>query len=165
MTTESACPSCGAVTAAVVGPVHRYLDSSPGCWAAYGQVLEKEYSDFAYGKNHRLTVDAYALQHPGKPSSQTISSAAVHLASLCQILEHGMKPLESTEFMQNFVKHKECFTWLEPPENLGDVTVVDVLEVESSKQHLAQVEEWANATWLAWQQHHEQIETWIKEYG
>lgn len=81
-TTETKCFSCGALVKDIDGPVHRYMDSSPGCWATFGEVLAREYSAVNYGLNHRLTVDAYALQHPGKHSPQSIQSIAVHLVSL-----------------------------------------------------------------------------------
>lgn len=55
------CMGCGGVFAEIQGPTHRYLESSPGCWAAYGEVLAREYSDPAYFQVHRLTVDAYAV--------------------------------------------------------------------------------------------------------
>jgi hypothetical protein len=66
----------------VEGPVHRYLESSPGCWRLYGEVLAREYSDLAFWAAHRLTVDSYAVQHPGRSSPQTIQSVCVHLLSL-----------------------------------------------------------------------------------
>jgi len=53
------------------GPAHAYMLSSPGCWAAYGELLAREYSDSAYRRLHRLSVDAYALQHPGIDTPQS----------------------------------------------------------------------------------------------
>ena len=32
------------------------MESSPACWAAYGEVLAREYSDPAYFQVHRLSV-------------------------------------------------------------------------------------------------------------
>ncbi len=77
------CFSCGALAPDIDGPVHRYMDSSPGCWALFGEVLAREYSDYNYASHHRLTVDAYAVQHPGKPSPPSIGSVAVHLHLRC----------------------------------------------------------------------------------
>ncbi len=96
-----ACVGCGAVFEDREGPTHRYLESSPGCWASYGEVLAREYSDFpAYGALHRLTVDTYAVQHPGRPSPQCIQSVALHLMSLCLVLEREIEPRRATEFLQ-----------------------------------------------------------------
>ena len=79
----SACPGCGALFEERAGPTHRYMESSPACWAAYGEVLAREYSDQAFYAVHRMSVDTYAVQHPGQPSPQTIQSVAVHLIRLC----------------------------------------------------------------------------------
>ncbi|HAJ75028.1 MAG TPA: hypothetical protein DCM64_01090 [Gammaproteobacteria bacterium] len=155
------CPSCGAATAISDGPVHKYLESSPGCWAAFGEVLAREYSDYRYARNHQMTVDAYALQHPGKPSSQTIQSAAVHLASLCKIIENDYSNNDATEFLQKFASHKAQFFWLEPPSKPGEITVVEVLAGTDAKSHLAMVKRWALSTWEAWQQHHDQVKAWL----
>jgi hypothetical protein len=59
------CIGCHALFPDVDGPVHRYMESSPGCWASYGEVLVREYTEPSYFGVHRLTVDAYAVQHPG----------------------------------------------------------------------------------------------------
>ena len=161
MANESECFSCGALVKECEGPTHRYLGSSPGCWAAFGEVLTLEYSDMAYGKNHRLTVDAYALQHPGEPSPQTIRSAVIHLASLHLVFDRGKEPHEATRLMQKLAQRKSVFSWLDPPEILGEVTVADVLAATDAQSHLQRVEEWARAAWTAWRRHHAKVEEWI----
>lgn len=91
------CPGCGVELPAFAGPVHRYMESSPSCWVAYGEVLARECSDPALMAAHRLTVDAYAVQHPGRPSPQSIQSVALHLISLCVVLfeEMGFDDVET----------------------------------------------------------------------
>ncbi|MDZ7628938.1 MAG: DUF5946 family protein [Parvularculaceae bacterium] len=44
---------------------------------------------------HRLSVDAYAVQHPGGASRQAIQSVGLHLARLYIQLEHPHTPKES----------------------------------------------------------------------
>jgi len=75
-----ACVGCGGLFPKTDGPTHRYMESSPGCWAYFGEVLAREYSDLQYLKVHRLTVDAYAIQHPGQLSPQCIRSVACQIA-------------------------------------------------------------------------------------
>ncbi len=159
---ESECFSCGALVPDTEGPVHRYMDSSPGCWAIYGQVLAREYSDASYFRNHRLTVDAYALQHPGEPSPQTIQSIALHLGSLHLVFDCGSEPGEATALLQELSRHKTKFCWLEPPSNLGSVSVLDVWTTKGATAHLAAVRTWATATWSAWEQHHAQVQAWVR---
>jgi hypothetical protein len=92
VTPSVVCPGCGALVLAADGPTHPYYDKAPGCWALYGEVLAREYSDFRFGRVHHLTVDAYAAQHPGQPERRTIKSVAVHLIGLHLALERGVAP-------------------------------------------------------------------------
>ncbi len=158
-----ACVGCGAVFEEGDGPTHRYLESSPGCWASYGEVLAREYSDFpAYGALHRLTVDTYAVQHPGRPSPQCIQSVALHLMSLCLVLERDIEPRRATEFLQTAAQHKGRFTWLTPPESLGSITVKDVHRAESAAEHVKLVRAWAESAWSSWSSHHATIHAWLR---
>ena len=88
MVSQCSCPGCAIVLPEIEGPTHAYIESSPACWAKYGEVLAREYADpDLFAKVHRMSVDAYAVQHPGRPSPQSIQSVAVHLISLCTMIE------------------------------------------------------------------------------
>ncbi len=137
------------------------MESSPGCWAAFGQVLAREYSDPAYYDVHRLSVDAYAVQHPGLPSRLSIQSVAVHLIRLCLFLEHGLSPENANQAMLEAAKHKDRFAWLNPPESLGPLTVADVVKAGSVQEHKALVRAWAEGAWTAWSPHHDTIRSWL----
>jgi hypothetical protein len=136
------------------------MESSPGCWAAYGEVLNREYSDMTFAGNHRLTVDAYAVQHPGRASRQSIQSVCIHLVSLCLVLEHGRPQPEVTRLMSQGAGKKSAFEWLEPPASTGGITVKDVLEKTSAADHRDAVMSWARSAWDAWAAHHERIRVW-----
>ena len=58
-------------------------------------MIAREYSEPALGDIHRLTVDAYAAQHPGRPSPQSMKSVGVHLIRLCLAVEQGFDVRES----------------------------------------------------------------------
>ena len=83
------CIGCGAPVPDTDGATHRCFGASPGCRAAFGEVLAKEYGEYAYPGVHGLTVDAYAVQHQGRSSRQTIQSLAIHLVGLYVLLERG----------------------------------------------------------------------------
>lgn len=159
----SKCPGCGGLFEDIEGPTHRYLEASPGCWAAYGELLAREYSDAAYYGVHRLTVDAYAVQHPGHPSPQSIQSVAVHLISLCLVLERGVDVQRATQAMQAAIKGKSRFTWLTPPASLGAVTVADVRAATGIEEHRKQVQAWGASAWAAWSPHHATIRSWLPQ--
>lgn len=151
------CPGCGALFPDIRGPVHRYMESSPGCWAAYGQVLAQEYSDPSLGDIHRLSVDAYAAQHPGQPSPQSMKSVGVHLIRLFLTVERGFDVRESNRIMVAISKVKNRFGWLQPPSSLGRVTVADVAGATDVEEHRKAVHAWTQSVWEAWAEHHETI--------
>jgi len=155
------CLGCGGWFPDIDGPTHRYMESSPGCWAAFGQILAREYSDPAYYEVHRLSVDAYAVQHPGSPSRLSIQSVAVHLIRLCLFLEHGLSPENANKAMLEVAKHKDMFVWLDPPESMGPLTVADVVKAQSVQEHKALVRAWAEGAWAAWSPHHDTIRSWL----
>jgi len=103
----------------VEGAVHPYMLSVPGCWQLYGEILAKEYAEVGYRPIHRITVDAYAVQHPGKPVRQAIQSVAVHLISLYYVLERGYDFQRAAQAMRRALQNKQVFVWLEPPVNRG----------------------------------------------
>lgn len=159
------CPGCGASFLDVEGSTHRYMESSPGCWAAFGEVLAREYSDPAYFDVHRLTVDAYAVQHPGRPSPQSIKSVGIHLVRLCLLLEHGLDVHRVNKAMPAINRTKEQFVWLTPPPSLGAVTVTDVREAKTAEEHKQAVWSWAQAAWSAWSPHYATVRSWLTVLG
>lgn len=154
------CISCKALVDDIEGPTHRYMESSPGCWAAYGQILAREYSDVTFAKNHRLTVDAYAIQHPGQPSPQSIQSVCLHLVSLQLVLERNVDQSTATGILPRLAARKDMFNWLEPPDTLGEFTVTNVLAATSAMEHREAVVDWAKSVWRAWETHHHAVREW-----
>ncbi len=157
----SACCGCGVVLPDSDGPVHDYMDSSPACWAAFGQVLAREYSAEALLPVHRLTVDSYAVQHPGEASRQAIQSVGFHLSRLCLFLERGLSANDANSAMLRIAKTKSNMTYLTRPDGIGDLTVVDVLATTDDTAHISAVRRWAQSAWSAWHAHHATIRAWV----
>jgi hypothetical protein len=134
------------------------MESSPGCWSKYGELLAREYENPQYMVVHRLTVDTYAVQHPGAPSNQSIQSVAVHLISLHVVLEQSMSHREATGLLK-VCADKGRFEWLEPP-STHKLNVLHPLKSETAAEHAAAVLEWANSAWQAWTPHHKQVRAW-----
>lgn len=155
------CIGCGAAVPSAGGPAHAYIGASPGCWARYGEVLTKEYSDYRFAPVHRLTVDTYAVQHPGKPERRAIQSVAVHLIGLHVTLERGFDNERTVRIIKNAADRSSAFFWLEPPASVGTMTILDVLRAgDDGAEHRRLVTEWARCTWAAWAQHHAQVHQW-----
>jgi hypothetical protein len=155
------CPGCGGRFAHVVGPTHAYMESSPGCWAAYGALLATVYADASLGTTRQLAVDAYAVQHPGQRSAQSIQSVAVHLISLCLAFEGELDPSHAVQSIRAAVSIKDRYHWLAPPSSAGGVTIADLPRDVPSADVQAFVRRWAAAAWSAWSPHHAVIRSWL----
>ena len=157
------CFSCKGTFPKSSGPVHAYMDSSAGCWSSFGKVLAKEYENPAYFATHRLTVDAYAVQHPSGHSRQAIQSVGVHLVRLCLFLEHGLSPESANDAMLSAAKLKHDYVWLSPPHSLGRITVADVCAAATVSSHIALVRAWAEQMWAVWGDHRETVRKWASQ--
>ncbi len=151
------CPDCKVVLPAVDGERHPYLGGSAACWALYGRLLAKEYGDPAYMRAHRMTVDAYAAQHPGLPEPRTIQSIHVHLVGLHLTLERGLNADFARKVIARVTRQKDRLLWLTPPASLGDLTIADVMLAVTADDHHAAVSRWARVVWEAWRPHHDEV--------
>jgi len=159
------CTYCGIKTEAIGGPVHRYLVSTPGCWRKFGEILAREYEDIRLFKCHDLTVDAYALQHPGVEGNQTINSSNIHLVSLYAYFVMKTDLSELSRIKQNVAKRKREFFWLEPPHDMKELNIGCLNTTDNPDAYCSDVEEWARYVFLKWEEHHEVARLHFKEMG
>jgi len=153
------CYGCGALVDELEGRPHKYIGASQGCWNLYTEVLAKEYGDYRYfNHTHRLTVDTYAIQHPGQPTRQSIQSVNIHLISLYAVLVKKMDGEAATELIGMILADNPAFKWLEPPMPNGILTVADVLKANSNEEHVNLVQAWAQDVFGCWfSKHGEEI--------
>ena len=151
---------CGALLPMEDGPTHRYMLSTAACWAGYGRVLEREYSTPARWSAHRLCVDAYAAQHPGKDAASARNSVYLHLCRLALRVEHGWAFDRIDAAMPLLARTKGQRPWLEPPVFTG-LTFLHVLAAEDDATHLRAVEAWAASVWRCWERQHAVVDEWI----
>ena len=110
------CYGCAALVDNVIGKPHKYIGASQGCWNLYTEILAKEYGEYNYPEHtHRLTVDTYAIQHPGQPGRQSIQSVNIHLISLYSVLVKKMNGSNATKLIGEILQRDPAFEWLEPP--------------------------------------------------
>lgn len=143
------CPGCHAAFADDDGPVHAYMTSSAGCWRRYGEVLAREYANPAlFAAAHRLTVDAYALQHPGDPDERRArQSVWLHYTSLRLIFEHDATHAEATRALQTLSDHR----FGDRPEAPDRYAVtVDDLARAGDQDHAQIALRWARCAYDAW---------------
>lgn len=143
------CLGCGSDLSQVDGPVHPYMLSSAGCWQHYGEILAREYQNpKLFNAAHRLTVDAFALQHPGNANDiRANQSVRIHYISLFLIFEHGWTHLEATAALKKLVKR--AFDPLPNPPRAFAITVADVWQAGES-DHVEIVTKWAKCAFESW---------------
>lgn len=159
------CIGCGAAFPPVDGPTHDYMLSSPACFAAFNTLLAAEYATPSLAGVHRLTVDTYAVQHPGDPADRrAVQSVGLHLARLMLQLDSPRPPRETNAVMLRFARHKATLRPLAPPARFV-VTVADVAPFAGTPDHAARVRAWAEAAWQDLSGHHAYIRAWVAEHA
>jgi hypothetical protein len=154
------CCGCGTDFADVAGPTHRYMLSSPGCWAAYGEVLARAYQDPLYFSIHRLMVDAYAAHHPGVDSPPARNSVGIHLSRLCLWFDAGWDLKQIDGAMGAMSGKVRAYPWLTPPLTRTALSVADVRAATNPDKHRERVEQWARAVWENWRDQHATVREW-----
>jgi hypothetical protein len=154
------CAGCGLELPAIDGPAHPYIGASAACWALYGELLAREYQDAELFARHQLTVDTYAVQHPGVEERRSAQSVGLHLMTLCLVLGRGADPADGSLLHRRFVE-RPAWEWLEPPQPNGTMTVADVIAATSADKHHRLVGAWAADVWAAWAVHHARVRTWV----
>lgn len=118
-------------------------------------MLARELGEYGYPQpTHRLTVDTYAVQHPGVPGRRQIQSVSAHLVSLHLALERGLAGPAATHALDALTRLADRLVWLEPPVPNGRVTVLDVARATGLAEHCRAVEAWTRDVWSTWSAHH-----------
>jgi Family of unknown function (DUF5946) len=155
------CFACGGSFEPVEGPTHQYMLSSSGCWKAYGEVLAREYENpMLFAAVHRLTVDAYALQHPGDPSDRRArQSVWVHYTALYVALQKTEDHSRIASVMQKLTA--DTFPALPPAPTRFAVTLEDVL-AQGVSNHVSAIRTWADCALNAWAELEDQTVATLK---
>jgi hypothetical protein len=136
---DDVCESCGEVV----------TDGKAGCLKLFEAILAREFSDYRYGKIHRLTVDAYALQHPDA-YMRSGKSFAAHLTGMCAALERE-DAFSINQIVQRWLStNPQIDKPADIPKHRGSLTISYILNAEDKEEHVKRVREWAQNIWAAW---------------
>jgi hypothetical protein len=108
-----------------------------------------------------VTVDAYAVQHPGVEGPQALRSVAMHLMRLCLVYERGMPPASGRGLAPRLLAQPPDVAWLAPPAQRGTLTVADVAAAGGADEHLVRVDAWGRDVWEAWSEQHATVRRWL----
>lgn len=164
------CPGCNALLPKSDGATHRYIGASSACWEIFTALSNGGEPPLAPAPLNDLLRDAYAAQHPGTSSDQSIQSVAVHLLTLYGVIVRSVAP-ENALWIRlrgvrdgNVPKHKR-FAWLTPPSFAGGLTIVDIAHASTPPARTALVAQYVKSVWTTWAQSHEKtIAAWYDKY-
>jgi len=158
MTKKTICFACSADVPDVEGPTHPYMLSSPGCWKLYSEMLALEYAARPYDATvNRITVDTYAVSHPGRNERRAVQSVNGHLISLYYILEKGVSGEQATKILTRTLASPSLihqFTWLDPPTLTNTLHITEVSHAPTLEAHKALVRAWGKSVRHAWRAKH-----------
>lgn len=140
---EDVCPACG-----VTVPGGR-----SGCEELFHEVIAREFGDYRYFRVHRLTVDAYSLQHP-EQYMRSGKSFAAHLTGMCAAQEYEDAQAINRAVQQWLSSNPTVEKPADLPEQRGDLTVDHVHAAAAPEEHAVHVRQWARSVWEAWSDHH-----------
>ena len=137
------------------------LNSKQECKELFETILAKEFSDYRYGKIHRLTVDSYCLQHPDVYMVSAKSFAA-HLVGMCCAMEYS----GDTDLLRDLQKWLNGKNQLEKPATLkefGNLTILHPAAATDAIEHSKLVKEWAENVWKSYAVYHDLAKGWVEK--
>lgn len=158
----SICPACG-FPGDYDGPVHKYLSPSPACWARYGEVLAREYSDRDYWPVHRLLTDAYCGQHSIGEDRRARQSLYLHLTGLMLHFEDRAANETIIAFLRKASKSDHVFPHLSTPQANFDVSITEVHNAADAVSHGKAAGTYARRVYDAWAPHHSKFRALFEE--
>jgi hypothetical protein len=125
--------------------------------------LAREFSDYRYARAHRLSVDAYSLQHPSD-YMRSAQSFAAHLTGMYAAFERSDWP-EVNQAVQAWLSGPQTVQRLIHPSPLqrGALTILHVHNASEPDEHVARVREWAQSVWAAWQSYDHIAAAWVHD--
>ncbi|MFV2038506.1 MAG: DUF5946 family protein, partial [Paracoccaceae bacterium] len=130
-----------------------YMSFSPACWARYGDILAREYSDAAYWRGPRLLTDAVCAQHSVGDERRARQSLHIHLAALMMFFEDDAPKARVVGFLRKAARGF-AFGALKMPAANHLVSIAGIHGATDAARHDAAVKRYARAVFDAWQVHH-----------
>lgn len=134
--------------------------SRSACHSLFEEVIAREFSDYRYGRIHRLTVDAYCLQHPD-PYMRSAKSFAAHLTGMYCALELG-GDRKILRRLQQWLSTNPNLKKPRPPAEKGSIHIDYVAAAQDAEDHERRVRRWAEDIWQAYRAYHDLARRWTE---
>ena len=126
---------------------------------------ELSYYTLAHGDPkfiHQHLVDAYAAQHV-RQSKSTIG-AAFALAGLYLAVERNFTGRQVQKMHMLMARTSKQWPRPDPPEDVGPLTVADILAVEPGPGRDAKLLQWCASVWGAWSSEHGRVREMVGRF-
>jgi len=111
-----------------------------------------------------LLLDAYAAQHHGTPSPQSIQSVAVHLLVLHGVFSRELPADSALWIRRQATRRKGVYSWLTPPPVDAALSLRHCFPGQGV-DHPAEIPGYVVSVYEAWRSlHREQLETWYRAH-
>ena len=147
---SEACGSCGL---AVAG-------GSEGCQRVFESIGLREYEDMRFARYHRIVVDVYAMQHPGR-YGRSAKSFAAHLTGLCAWVEREADAQSINAAVQRWLSGPSPVEKPPLPGSYGAVTIGSLVPADEPVRYGEVLRTWARTTWDAYAPLHATARAWI----
>jgi hypothetical protein len=131
-----------------------------GCQGLFEELGVRTYRNIAYGRFHRMAVDAYALQHPDAYCASAKSLMA-HLGGLCCAFNYGNSAAVH-DALRRSLNGAVAPAKPELPAARGALTITHALFAPGYEAYGLRVQEWARAAWEAYSDLHSYARTWLE---
>lgn len=154
-----ACPGCGLLRPRLGLDPDRRIDASGECRALMNEMT---YYTLAHADPrfiHQHLVDAYGAQHV-RQSKSTIG-AAFALAGLYLAVERGFTGRQVQKMHIRMAGKSKQWPRFDQPENVGPLTVADVLKIAQGPERDEKLMEWCASVWNAWSPDHGRVRAMV----
>ena len=145
------CPGCGLES----------TGGAAGCQSRFHELTARDFSDYRYGRFHRMAVDTYCVQHP-EQYCVSAKSLVAHLGGLYCAFEQGADP-EIYRALQRLLNGKPALEKPALPSSRGEVTIADVLSAPDPDSYGREVKRWARSVWDAHAPVHPFVRRWLQD--
>jgi Family of unknown function (DUF5946) len=158
----SVCSGCGLQRPSLGLDPDRRANASGEC---RNLMDELSYYTLAHGDPafiHQHVVDAYGAQHV-RQSASTIG-AAFTLAGLYLAVERRFTGRQVQKMHMLMARASKQWPPFDPPDDVGPLTVADVLAVEAGPSRDEAIMRWCASVWAAWSSEHERVRAMVDRF-
>ena len=148
----SVCPGCGLELPALGQAPDGRHNSSPECWALFGELSAYTLTHGDPRFIHQHAVDAWQLQHAQITKSNI--GIAFSLIGLYLAIEKCRTGREAQLAHMKLGRVKRNYGDFVIPEKRAEITVRDVLDVAPGPDRDRKLMDWAEAIWRNWSHAH-----------